>query len=353
MDDFCRLNPLEAFKLIQYCVPCSIHHITDAQYANCGNPNTHMQSAVLRGFMERLYKRINCSPSCYIAALIYLDRIFRERSNAGVLVLDSDTAMRLMLVSLTVACKFLEDCVYANSFYANLGEMSTKEFNHLEVEFLRELQFDLVIENHTYNTYILEMQNHGMNCGLCNYNYGVGTRNDSYTPGMQGFIKGTGGFIHYTTTTNSNYHYNHNYNNYSNINNTSSTNCNMYYQPEYGLQTNHMHINTSIVPVKEQSQQYAPKNIMQVGHYDPEAILSFENLKDTKKSNIEVSEYQDIHEPNAYESSPSSFISDDVMSDEFDETIMDRLDADDWLDVADPEYFFREKTCASHAVNVF
>ena len=57
-------------------------------------------------YLERVYAYANCSSTCYILALVYLDRIMQPK--AGV-VITSLNAHRLIITSVMLAAKFFDD----------------------------------------------------------------------------------------------------------------------------------------------------------------------------------------------------------------------------------------------------
>jgi hypothetical protein len=60
---------------------------------------------------------------------------------------------RLILTAVLVATKFYNDIFYGNNFIAYLGGVHLKEINRLEVEFLRLINFKLMIEHSEYIMY--------------------------------------------------------------------------------------------------------------------------------------------------------------------------------------------------------
>lgn len=61
---------------------------------------------------------------------------------------------RLLLISMSVACKFLEDNYFTNTYYANVGGIPVEEFNSLELEYLVNcLQFKLYVSSDVYDGY--------------------------------------------------------------------------------------------------------------------------------------------------------------------------------------------------------
>lgn len=56
-------------------------------------------------YMERILKYSNCSPSCFVIAQIYMERFFQKKGG----YLTSFNAHRLLITSIMVAVKFLDD----------------------------------------------------------------------------------------------------------------------------------------------------------------------------------------------------------------------------------------------------
>lgn len=62
--------------------------------------------------------------------------------------------IRLLLINLTLACKFLEDNAFTNTYYADVGGIPVAEFNKLEEDYLVNwIHFKLHVKNETYQTY--------------------------------------------------------------------------------------------------------------------------------------------------------------------------------------------------------
>ena len=68
-------------------------------------------------YLERIKKYARCSDSCFVVALIYIDRLIETQN----VVLTSLNVHRLVITSLMLAAKFFDDLFYNNAFYAKLG----------------------------------------------------------------------------------------------------------------------------------------------------------------------------------------------------------------------------------------
>ncbi|XP_057778519.1 cyclin-U4-1-like [Salvia miltiorrhiza] len=106
-------------------------------------------------YMERIFKYANCSPSCIVVAYIYLDRFAQKQP---MLPLNSFNVHRLLIASVLLSAKFMDDIFYNNAYYAKVGGISTSEMNLLEVDFLFGLGFQLNVSTSTYHHYCSYLQ---------------------------------------------------------------------------------------------------------------------------------------------------------------------------------------------------
>lgn len=105
-------------------------------------------------YLERIKKYSKCSESCFVVALIYIDRAIEIKN----LVLSNLNIHRILITSILIAVKFLDDSYMNNAFYAKLGGISTREMNMLELEFLLFLGFSLQVSSDLYSTYHNELK---------------------------------------------------------------------------------------------------------------------------------------------------------------------------------------------------
>ncbi|GAA0173890.1 hypothetical protein LIER_27398 [Lithospermum erythrorhizon] len=109
----------------------------------------------IQSYLERIFKYANCSPSCYIVAYVYLDRFTQSQPE---LPIDSFNVHRLLITSVMIAAKFLDDMYYNNAYYAKVGGINTAEMNFLEVDFLFGIGFHLNVTPTTFYTYCSYLQ---------------------------------------------------------------------------------------------------------------------------------------------------------------------------------------------------
>ncbi|KAJ0258564.1 Cyclin-U4-1 [Hirschfeldia incana] len=109
----------------------------------------------IQSYLERIFKYANCSSSCFVVAYVYLDRFTHRQPS---LPINSFNVHRLLITSVMVSAKFLDDRYHNNAYYAKVGGISTKEMNLLELDFSFGLGFELNVTPNTFNTYFSYLQ---------------------------------------------------------------------------------------------------------------------------------------------------------------------------------------------------
>lgn len=108
----------------------------------------------IQQYIDRIFKYSCCSPSCFVVAQIYVDR-FIQRTNVH---LTSLSVHRLLITSVMVAAKFIDDAFFNNAYFAKVGGVSTAEMNKLEMKFLFGLDFRLSVSFQTFGTYCSQLE---------------------------------------------------------------------------------------------------------------------------------------------------------------------------------------------------
>lgn len=107
-------------------------------------------------YLERIHKYARCSDSCFVIALIYMDRLIEMRN----IVLSKLNVHRILITSVLLSAKFIDDLFYNNAFYAKLGGITTLEMNLLELEFLQFVGFTLSVSPDVFDKYRNELRNY-------------------------------------------------------------------------------------------------------------------------------------------------------------------------------------------------
>jgi hypothetical protein len=91
-----------------------------------------------------IMRRQNCSPSCAVVALVYIERLKDKIPQACV----NSHNIRLLLITATMmATKFIEDDVYDNKDWAAIAGISLCDLNRLELFMLATLEWRMAVSH--------------------------------------------------------------------------------------------------------------------------------------------------------------------------------------------------------------
>ena len=102
-------------------------------------------------YLKRIMKYGGCSPCCVVVGLMYLQRLKQKIPSV---CLSSGNMQRLLLTSIMVAAKFLDDLYYSNKHWSQIGGLDLKEVNALELKLLFHLDFSVGITREEYQEYL-------------------------------------------------------------------------------------------------------------------------------------------------------------------------------------------------------
>lgn len=105
-------------------------------------------------YIDRIFKYSGCSPSCFVVAHIYVDRFIQHTE----VKLTSLNVHRLLITSIMLAAKFIDDAFFNNAYYAKVGGVSTSELNRLETSFLLGIDFRLQVSVDTFARYCWQLE---------------------------------------------------------------------------------------------------------------------------------------------------------------------------------------------------
>ncbi|KAL6610013.1 hypothetical protein ACP70R_039982 [Stipagrostis hirtigluma subsp. patula] len=105
-------------------------------------------------YAERIFKYAQCSPSCFVLGLIYMERYLQQPN----IYMTSLSVHRLLIASVVVAAKFTDDSFFNNAYYGKVGGISTREMNRLELDLLFSLDFRLRVNLETFGSYCLKLE---------------------------------------------------------------------------------------------------------------------------------------------------------------------------------------------------
>jgi hypothetical protein len=112
---------------------------------------------VLKEYVKRIVKHINCSIETQVMSLIYLDRVCAMFPK--MFSINEKNVHRLVLTTLMLAAKMHDDAYYSNKFYSRVGGITVREMNALEAQFLVTVDFNLNINDQDYTTYVSSLTN--------------------------------------------------------------------------------------------------------------------------------------------------------------------------------------------------
>lgn len=87
---------------------------------------------------------MGCSSNCFVLALVIIDALVFKRGSDVRYLLVPSSMHRLVLGSVVLAIKFLEDSFRSNRFYAKVGGIDVGEFNRIESLLVYELDYELL-----------------------------------------------------------------------------------------------------------------------------------------------------------------------------------------------------------------
>jgi hypothetical protein len=102
-------------------------------------------------YLKRIMKYGGCSPCCVVVGLMYLQRL---KQRMPTVCLTSGNMQRLLLTSVMVAAKFLDDLYYSNKHWAQIGGLNLQELNTLELKLLFQLSFAVGVTREEYQEYL-------------------------------------------------------------------------------------------------------------------------------------------------------------------------------------------------------
>ncbi|CAD5175763.1 cyclin-P2-1-like [Musa acuminata AAA Group] len=109
----------------------------------------------IQSFLERIYRYARVAPPVYVVAYVYMDRLCQF--NPGLRICSAN-AHRLLITTIMVASKFVEDLNYCNSYFAKVGGLSARELNSLELDFLFLMKFKLHVSVSVFESYCSHLE---------------------------------------------------------------------------------------------------------------------------------------------------------------------------------------------------
>ncbi|KAI3498535.1 hypothetical protein L2E82_14768 [Cichorium intybus] len=109
----------------------------------------------IQSYLERIFRYTKAGPSVYVVAYVYIDRFCRSLPEFRI---TGRNVHRLLITTIMVASKYVEDMNYRNSYFARVGGITTKEMNTLELEFLFLMNFKLHVNVSVFESYCCHLE---------------------------------------------------------------------------------------------------------------------------------------------------------------------------------------------------
>ena len=93
---------------------------------------------------------MRCSDSCYIIALVLLDRI---KSMNPIYTLTPRNVYKLFFTAVLIAVKSNDDHFFSQEYYSKVGGLKLKEISDLELLFINSLEFNIYVDSQTFENY--------------------------------------------------------------------------------------------------------------------------------------------------------------------------------------------------------
>ena len=102
--------------------------------------------------MNRIVIFSNVEENTLISALIYIDTVAKIKK------ISKFNVYKILFTAILISLKFNEDKIYKNNYYAQIAGVSIEELLILENEFLKLIDFKLIISENTFNAYKLALE---------------------------------------------------------------------------------------------------------------------------------------------------------------------------------------------------
>ncbi|CAA0842700.1 Cyclin-U2-1 [Striga hermonthica] len=109
----------------------------------------------VQSYLERIFRYTRAGPPVYVVAYVYIDRFCQLYPDFRV---GARNVHRLLITTILVASKYVEDMNYRNSYFGRVGGLGTKEMNKLEFEFLFLMKFKLHVNVSVFESYCSHLE---------------------------------------------------------------------------------------------------------------------------------------------------------------------------------------------------
>tara|TARA_R110002050_G_scaffold255259_1_gene393884 strand:- start:449 stop:1018 length:570 start_codon:yes stop_codon:yes gene_type:complete len=107
----------------------------------------------VKEYIGRIFRYTGRNVEVLVSAIIYILRLSGKTN----MQLSSYNLHRLLITSVTIAMKYLEDKIYSNRYMAKVGGITLTELNDLEASFLLRIGYDLQLPPLKFEDFCFEI----------------------------------------------------------------------------------------------------------------------------------------------------------------------------------------------------
>ncbi|KAI5564323.1 hypothetical protein POPTR_014G066400v4 [Populus trichocarpa] len=109
----------------------------------------------IQSYLERIFRYTRAGPSVYVVAYVYIDRFCQANPEFRI---NARNVHRLLITTIMVASKYVEDMNYRNSYFARVGGLTANVMNKMELEFLFLMGFKLHVNVSVFESYCCHLE---------------------------------------------------------------------------------------------------------------------------------------------------------------------------------------------------
>ncbi|CAN0921786.1 CYCU2-1 [Linum grandiflorum] len=117
--------------------------------------SSQVPDLTIQSYLERIHRYTRAGPSVYVVAYVYIDRFCQANPGFNI---TSRNVHRLLITTIVLASKYVEDMNYKNSYLARVGGVTTEELNRMEVDFLFMMGFKMHVNLSVFESYCCHLE---------------------------------------------------------------------------------------------------------------------------------------------------------------------------------------------------
>jgi hypothetical protein len=132
------------------CITDSVECIIDKNLkaSNTIFDNETIPKIGVKEYLVRIMKYCKINKSTVVIALVYIDRLPSE------FFISMYNIHKVILASILVASKINEDKIHTNDYFAKVGGINLFEMNLLEIDFLKLVEYNLLVNDTAFIQYV-------------------------------------------------------------------------------------------------------------------------------------------------------------------------------------------------------